>query len=129
MSGKPQVTINTQYYKIQLYKDFRRKVPIGSDYFKRNQTIFTELFLSKKNIVDSILEEENLYLKEFCPKTFKQESSKEMSTKAILANHDCNMHTIHINLLIVPKSNISQKLEIEIMNRIFKVFNTSKKGT
>ena len=134
MSGNPQNTIDTQYYRIRLYKTFRRSVPAGSDYFAKNKKIFTDLFLSKKNLIDSIIEEEieteNTSLEEFCPKTFnEQENSKVLSTETILTNHNYDMHTIHIELCIVTKDSFSRKVELTIMDRVFSVFNTIEKNT
>jgi hypothetical protein len=133
MSGSPQASIDTDYYRIGLYKTFRRAVPAGSDYFEKQREFFTQLFESRKSEVDAILEAEmgraDNSLEEFQVDTFEgRENACELVSNEILEPNEQNqeMHAIHVGLSVITSKPFAPEDRICLMEQLFTLFNTKE---
>ena len=124
MSGSPQASIDTEFYRIGLFKNFRRAVPAGSDYFEKQHEHFTQLIQSKREEVDAIVTSE-LSGSGNDLKPFDSEALAEFSSDALLQDNPRaqEMHAVHVRLGITVEQPVSPEVQSVLMEKLFAVFN------
>ena len=126
MSGSPQGTIDTPYYKIDLYHCFRRSVPAGSDYFSEKSKAFRELFLLNKDRVDGILagiKQAGVAIEAFCEDAYRCGDVLTLSSETACGEAYDNMHAIHVRVSLIVNGQVSDELQSTMIAELFQVFN------